>query len=202
MNKKCTPLRNVKLDSPQSAQMPFVFTDEMKETFHAIANETAEEYAKRIPEPKIVRPNVTIQCDGTACKSVRDDVETIMTDIKTINAINEKAKSIDESLKTISNDLGKQPCMKCTPKELSGFYFRGHHIRTVYIFGAFTWFILILTIVTIDSCKQQSVAETNMELAIRWHAAYVECNHKHEQLVKEVKDCLPKKATSKSSKRK
>ena len=133
MNKKCTPLRNVKLDSPQLAQMPFVFTDEMKETFHTIANETAEEYAKRIPKPKIVRPNVTIQCDGTACKSVRDDVGTIMTDIKTIN---EKAKSIDESLKTISNDLDldKRPCMKCIPKELSGFYFRGHHIKTGYIF--------------------------------------------------------------------
>ena len=198
MNKKCTPLRNVKLDSPQSAQMPFVFTDEMKETFHTIANKTAEEYAKRIPEPKIVRPNVTIQCDGTACKSVREDVETIMTDIKTIN---EKAKSIDESLKTISNDLGKQPCMKCTPKELSGFYFRGHHIRTGYIFGAFTWFILTLTIVTIDSCKQQSAAETNMELAIRWHAAYVECNHKHEQLVKEVKTKFQKKKFEKKDSR-
>ena len=199
MNKKCTPLRNVKLDNPPTKQAPIVITDEMKEAFHVIANETAEAYAKRIPEPTIIRPNVKVQCDGTACKTVQDDVGTIKTDIK---AINEKAKSIDESLKTISNDLGKQPCMKCTPKELSGFYFRGHHIRTGYIFGAFTWFILTLTIVTIDSCKQQSAAETNMELAIRWHAAYVECNHKHEQLVKEVKDNLPKKAVSKSSRRK
>lgn len=198
MNKKCTPLRNVKLDNPPTMQAPFVITDEMKEAFHVIANETAEEYAKRMPGPTIIHPNVKVQCDGTACKSVRYDVETIMTDIKTIN---EKAKSIDESLKTISNDLGKQPCMKCTPKELSGFYFRGHHIRTGYIFGAFTWFILTLTIVTIDSCKQQSVAEINMELAIRWHSAYVECNHKYKQLIKEVKTKFQKKKSEKKDSR-
>ena len=199
MNKKCTPLRNVKLDNPPTMQAPFVITDELEEVFHAIANETAEEYPKRIPEPKIVRPNVTIQCDGTACKSVQDDVKTIKTDISKIKG---KAKSIDESLKTIFNDLGKRPCMKCVPKQLSGFYFRGHYIRAGYIFGAFTWFVFTLAIVTIDSCKQQSAADTNIELAIRWHAAYVECNRKYEQLVKEVKDNLPKKTASKSINRK
>lgn len=198
MNKKCTPLRNVKLYNPPTMQAPFVITDEMKEVFHAIANETVEEYAKRIPEPTIIHPNVKVQCDGDACKSVQDNVGTIKTDISKIKG---KAKSIDESLKTISNDFVKQPCMKCTPKELSGFYFCGHHIRTVYIFGAFTWFILTLTIVTIDSCKQQSVAETNMELAIRWHAAYVECNHKYEQLVKEVKTKFQKKKFEKKDSR-
>ena len=216
MNKKHTSLKEFKLDecevleSRMSSQQSkdaqskatrkrLVDMDELKETFCGLVMETVEEYAKHIPEPSVICPIVQVQCDGKACKSIQNDVGTIKTDITTINS---KAKSIDESLKTISNDLGKRPCLKCVPKELSGFYFRGHHIRTGYIFGAFTWFILTLTIVTIDSCKQQSVAETNMELAIRWHAAYVECNHKHEQLVKEVKDCLPKKATSKSSKRK
>ena len=199
MNKKCTPLKNVKLDKSQTTQATFVITDEMKTAFHEVASETAEEYAKRIPEPKIVRPNVTIQCDGTACKSVQDDVKTIKTDISKIKG---KAKSIDESLKTIFNDLGKRPCMKCVPKQLSGFYFRGHYIRAGYIFGAFTWFVFTLAIVTIDSCKQQSAADTNIELAIRWHAAYVECNRKYEQLVKEVKDNLPKKTASKSINRK
>ena len=200
MNKKCTPLRDVKLDSPQSAQMPFVFTDEMKETFHTIANETAEEYAKRIPEPKIVRPNVTIQCDGTVCKSVRNDVGTIKTDIGKINS---KAKSIVESLTTISNDLGKRPCLKCAPRELSGFYFRGRHVNASYVFTIFVSLFLLVIVECVVCCIQQAAARENLETAVRWNAIYLECNHKYEQLVKEVKDnLLKKKSKNTSGKRK
>ena len=52
MNKKCTPLKNVRLDEAQTTQATFVITNEMKTAFHEVANETAEVYAKRIPEPK------------------------------------------------------------------------------------------------------------------------------------------------------
>ena len=194
MNKKCKPLKSVKLDEAQTTKATFVITDEMKTAFHEVANETAEEYAKRIPEPKIVRPNVTIQCDGTACKSVQDDVGDTKTDISTIKG---KISSIDSSLKTISKNLNERPCMKCVPKELSGFYFRGHHITAGPIFGAFAWLVFVLLLLTIDCCKQQSTADKNMEMAIRWHTAFVECNHKYEQLIEEVKDNLPKKKAGK-----
>lgn len=194
MNKKCTPLKNVKLDKSQTTQATFVITDEMKTAFHEVANETAEEYTKRIPEPKIVRPNVTIQCDGTACKSLQDDVGETKTDISTIKG---KISSIDSSLKTISKNLNERPCMKCVPKELSGFYFRGHHITAGHIFGAFAWLVFVLLLLTIDCCKQHSTADKNMEMAIRWHTAFVECNHKYEQLIEEVKDNLPKKKAGK-----
>ena len=196
MNKKCTPLKNVKLDETKTTQATFVITDEMKTAFHEVANETVEEYAKRIPEAKIARPNVTIQCDGTACKSVQDDARETKTDISTIKV---NINSIDDSLKNISNNLDKRPCMKCVPKKLSGFYFRGHHIIADHIFGAFAWLVIILTLLTIDCCKQHSTAEKNMELAIRWHTAFVECNHKYEQLIYEIKDNLPKKKSDKST---
>ena len=194
MNKKCKPLKNVKLDEAQTTKATFVITDEMKTAFHEVASETAEEYAKRIPEPKIVRPNVTVQCDGTACKSVQDDAKEIKTSISTING---NINTIDKSLKTISTNLGQRPCMQCVPKELSGFYFRGHHIIAGHIFGAFAWFVFVLLLLTIDCCKQQSTADKNMEMAIRWHTAFVECNHKYEQLIEEVKDNLPKKKSGK-----
>ncbi len=199
MNKKSTPLKKIKLDESQTMQAPFVITDEMRDAFRSVAKETAEEYAKRIPEPKIIHPNVIVQCDGSACKSVRDDIGTVKTDICTIKT---KANSIDKSLKTISNDLDKRPCLKCVPKELSGFYFRGHHINAGYTFGAFVWLILTTIILFVACCKQQSAARDNKELAIRWHAAYVECNHKYEQLVEEMKSNLPKKRSGTSSKRK
>ena len=199
MNKKCTPLKNVKLDKSQTTQATFVITDEMKTAFHEVANETAEEYTKRIPEPKIVRPNVTIQCDGTVCKSVQDDVGETKTDI---NTIKDKINRIDGSLKTISNNLDERPCMKCAPKELSGFYFRGHHIIVGHIFGACAWFAFVLLLLTIDCCKQHSTADKNMEMAIRWHTAFIECNHKYEQLIEEVKDYLPKKKPDKTNNRK
>ncbi len=199
MNKKCTPLKNVKLDEQLKAQAPFVITDEMREAFHSVAKETAEEYAKRVPEQKIVLPNVTIQCDGTACKSVQDNVGEIKTGI---NAINGNINSIDGSLKTISTNLTQRPCMKCVPKELSGFYFSGHHIIAGHIFGAFAWFVFVSVLLTIDSCKQRSTADKNMEMAIRWHTAFIECNHKYEQLIEEVKDNLPKKKSGKTSNRK
>ena len=173
MNKKCTPLKNVKLDESQTTHATFVITDEMKTAFHEIASETAEEYVKRIPEPKIARPNVTIQCDGTACKSFQNDARETKTDISTIKV---NINSIDGSLKTISDNLNERPCMKCVPKELSGLYFRGHHITVGHIFGAFAWLVIILTLLTIDCCKQHSTAEKNMEIAIRWHTAFVECN--------------------------
>ena len=196
MNKKCTPLKNVKLDEAQATQATFVITDEMKTAFHEVANETAEEYAKRIPEPKIVRPDVMIQCDETACKSVQDDARETKTDISTIKV---NINSIDGSLKTIAKNLDERPCMKCIPKELSGFYFRGHHIISGQIFGAFAWLILVLLLLTIDCCKQHSTAEKNMEIAIRWHTAFVECNHKYEQLIYEIKDSLPKKKSDQST---
>ena len=199
MNKKCKPLKNVKLDEAQTTKATFVITDEMKTAFHEVANETAEEYAKRIPEPKIVRPNVTIQCDGTVCKSVQDDARDTKTDISTIKG---KISSIDSSLKTISKNLNERPCMKCVPKELSGFYFRGHHITAGPIFGAFAWLVFVLLLLTIDCCKQHSAADKNMEMAIRWHTAFVECNHKYEQLIEEVKDNLPKKKAGKTGNRK
>ena len=87
--------------------------------------------------------------------------------------------------------------MKCGPKELSGFYFRGHHIIAGHIFGAFAWLVFVLLLLTIDCCMQQSTADKNMEMAIRWHTAFVECNHKYEQLIEEVKDNLPKKKAGK-----
>ena len=49
MNKKCTPLKNVKLEESQTTQATFVITDEMKTAFHEVANETAEEYASVFP---------------------------------------------------------------------------------------------------------------------------------------------------------
>ena len=207
MNKKHTSLKEFKLDEcevleprmsylqtkdaqSKATRKQLVDMEELKETFHGLVMETVEEYAKYIPEPKTVRPNVTIQCDGTACKSVQNDVGTIKTDITTINS---KAKSIDDSLKTISNDLGKRPCLKCVPKELSGFYFRGRHINAIYVFTIFASLLLLVIVECAAYCKQQNAAKENLETAVRWNAIYLECNHKYEQLVKEVKDDLPKK---------
>ena len=213
MNKKHTSLKEFKLDECQvletrmsdrqtkdtqskATRKQLVDMDELKETFRGLVMETVEEYAKRIPEPKIVRPNFTIQCDGTACKSVQNDVGTIKADITTINS---KAKSIDDSLKTISNDLGKRPCLKCVPKELSGFYFRGRHINAIYVFTIFVSLYLLVIVECVAYCKQQTAAKENLETAVRWNAIYLECNHKYEQLVKEVKDNLPKKKSNNAS---
>ena len=207
MNKKHTSLKEFKLDEcevleprmsylqtkdaqSKATRKQLVDMEELKETFHGLVMETVEEYAKYIPEPKTVRPNVTIQCDGTACKSVQNDVGTIKTDITTINS---KAKSIDDSLKTISNDLGKRPCLKCVPKELSGFYFRGRHINAIYVFTVFASLLLLVIVECVACCKQQTAAKENLKTAVRWNSIYLECNHKYEQLVKEVKDDLPKK---------
>ena len=207
MNKKHTSLKEFKLDEcevleprmsylqtkdaqSKATRKQLVDMEELKETFHGLVMETVEEYAKYIPDPKIVRPNVTIQCDGTACKSVQNDVGTIKTDITTINS---KAKSIDDSLKTISNDLGKRPCLKCVPKELSGFYFRGRHINAIYVFTVFASLLLLVIVECVACCKQQTAAKENLKTAVRWNSIYLECNHKYEQLVKEVKDDLPKK---------
>ena len=213
MNKKHTSLKEFKLDECQvletrmsdqqskdtqskATRKRLVGMDELKETFRSLVMETVEEYAKHIPDPKIVRPNVTIQCDGTACKSVQNDVGTIKTDITTINS---KAKSIDDSLKTISNDLGKRPCLKCVPKELSGFYFRGRHINAIYVFTMFASLLLLVIVECVACCKQQTAAKENLKTAVRWNSIYLECNHKYEQLVKEVKGDLPKKSPNKSS---
>ena len=211
MNKKHTSLKEFKLDECQvletrmsdrqskdaqskATRKRLVDMDELKETFRGLVMETVEEYAKHIPEPKIVRPNVTIQCDGTACKSVQDDIGTINTDIGKIKG---KTKSIDDSLKTISNDLGKRPCLKCVPKELSGFYFRGRHINAIYVFTMFASLLMLVIVECAAYCKQQTAAKENLETAVRWNAIYLECNHKYEQLVKEVKDNLPKKCDKK-----
>ena len=213
MNKKHTSLKEFKLDECQvletrmsdqqskdtqskATRKRLVGMDELKETFRSLVMETVEEYAKHIPDPKIVRPNVTIQCDGTACKSVQNDVGTIKTDITTINS---KAKSIDDSLKTISNDLGKRPCLKCVPKELSGFYFHGRHINAIYVFTIFISLLLLVIVECVACCKQQTAAKENLKTAVRWNSIYLECNHKYEQLVKEVKGDLPKKSPNKSS---
>ena len=211
MNKKHTSLKEFKLDECQvletrmsdrqskdaqskATRKRLVDMDELKETFRGLVMETVEEYAKHIPEPKIVRPNVTIQCDGTACKSVQDDIGTINTDIGKIKG---KTKSIDDSLKTISNDLGKRPCLKCVPKELSGFYFRGRHINAIYVFTMFASLLMLVVVECAAYCKQQTAAKEKLETAVRWNAIYLECNHKYEQLVKEVKDNLPKKCDKK-----
>ena len=213
MNKKHTSLKEFKLDEcevletrmsyrqtkdaqSKATRKQLVDMEELKETFHGLVMETVEEYAKYIPEPKTVRPNVTIQCDGTACKSVQNDVGTIKADITTINS---KAKSIDDSLKTISNDLGKRPCLKCVPKELSGFYFRGRHINAIYVFTIFVSLYLLVIVECVACCKQQTAAKENLETAVRWNAIYLECNHKYEQLVKEVKGDLTKKKANKIS---
>ena len=207
MNKKHTSLKEFKLDEcevlethipdqqtkdaqSKATRKRLVDMDELKETFRGLVMETVEEYAKHIPDPKIVRPNVTIQCDGTVCKSVRNDVGTIMTDISKINS---KTKSIDESLTTISNDLGNRPCLKCVPKELSGFYFHGRHINAIYVFTIFISLLLLVIVECVACCKQQTAAKENLKTAVRWNSIYLECNHKYEQLVKEVKDDLPKK---------
>ena len=207
MNKKHTSLKEFKLDECQvletrmsdrqtkdtqskATRKQLVDMDELKETFRGLVMETVEEYAKRIPEPSVIRPIVQVQCDGKACKSVQDDIGAIKTDITTING---KAKSIDDSLKTISNDLGKRPCLKCVPKELSGFYFRGRHINAIYVFTMFASLLLLVIVECVAYCKQQTAAKENLETAVRWNAIYLECNHKYEQLVKEVKDDLPKK---------
>ena len=213
MNKKHTSLKEFKLDEcevletrmsdrqtkdaqSKSTRKQLADMEELKETFRGLVIETIEEYAKRIPEPKIVRPNVTIQCDGTACKSVQNDVGIINTDISKIKG---KAKSIDESLKTISNDLGKRPCLKYVPKELSGFYFRGRHINAIYVFTMFASLLLLVVVECVACCKQQTAARENLKTAIRWNAIYLECNHKYEQLVERVKDNLPKKKSNNAS---
>ena len=212
MNKKHTSLKEFKLDEcevlethipdqqtkdaqSKATRKRLVDMDELKETFHGLVMETVEEYAKRIPEPSVIRPIVQVQCDGKACKSVQNDVGTIKADITTINS---KAKSIDDSLKTISNDLGKRPCLKCVPKELSGFYFHGRHINAIYVFTIFISLLLLVIVECAAYCKQQTVAKENLETAVRWNAIYLECNHKYEQLVKEVKGDLPKKNPNKS----
>ena len=213
MNKKHTSLKEFKLDEcevlethipdqqtkdaqSKATRKRLVDMDELKETFHGLVMETVEEYAKRIPEPSVIRPIVQVQCDGKACKSVQNDVGTIKADITTINS---KAKSIDDSLKTISNDLDKKPCLKCVPKELSGFYFRGRHINAIYVFTMFASLLMLVIVECAAYCKQQTAAKENLETAVRWNAIYLECNHKYEQLVKEVKGDLPKKNPNKSS---
>ena len=212
MNKKHTSLKEFKLDEcevlethipdqqtkdaqSKATRKRLVDMDELKETFHGLVMETVEEYAKRIPEPSVIRPIVQVQCDGKACKSVQNDVGTIKADITTINS---KAKSIDDSLTTISNDLGKRPCLKCVPKELSGFYFHGRHINAIYVFTIFISLLLLVIVECAAYCKQQTVAKENLKTAVRWNSIYLECNHKYEQLVKEVKDNLPKKKSNKS----
>ena len=212
MNKKHTSLKEFKLDEcevlethipdqqtkdaqSKATRKRLVDMDELKETFHGLVIETVEEYAKHIPEPSVIRPIVQVQCDGKACKSVQNDVGTIKT---YVGKINSKAKSIDESLKTISNDLGKRPCLKCVPKELSGFYFHGRHINAIYVFTIFISLLLLVIVECVACCKQQTAAKENLETAVRWNAIYLECNHKYEQLVKEVKDNLPKKKSNKS----
>ena len=213
MNKKHTSLKEFKLDEcevlethipdqqtkdaqSKATRKRLVDMDELKETFHGLVMETVEEYAKRIPEPSVIRPIVQVQCDGKACKSVQNDVGTIKADITTINS---KAKSIDDSLKTISNDLDKKPCLKCVPKELSGFYFRGRHINAIYVFTMFASLLMLVIVECAAYCKQQTAAKENLETAVRWNAIYLECNHKYELLVKEVKGDLPKKNPNKSS---
>ena len=213
MNKKHTSLKEFKLDEcevlethipdqqtkdaqSKATRKRLVDMDELKETFHGLVMETVEEYAKRIPEPSVIRPIVQVQCDGKACKSVQNDVGTIKADITTINS---KAKSLDDSLTTISNDLGKRPCLKCVPKELSGFYFHGRHINAIYVFTVFASLLLLVIVECAVYCKQQTTAKENLETAVRWNAIYLECNHKYEQLVKEVKGDLPKKNPNKSS---
>ena len=214
MNKKHTSLKEFKLDEcevletrmsyqqtkdaqSKATRKQLVDMEELKETFHGLVMETVEEYAKYIPEPSVIRPIVQVQCDGKACKSVQNDVGTIKADITTINS---KAKSIDDSLKTISNDLGKRPCLKCVPKELSGFYFRGRHINAIYVFTMFASLLMLVIVECAAYCKQQTAAKENLETAVRWNAIYLECNHKYEQLVKEVKDNLPKKKYGKNGK--
>ena len=213
MNKKHTSLKEFKLDEcevfetrisdqqtkgdqSKATRKRLVDMDELKETFRGLVMETVEEYAKHIPEPSVIRPIVQVQCDGTACRSIQDDIGTIKTGITTINS---KAKSIDDSLKTISNDLGKRPCLKCVPKELSGFYFRGRHINAIYVFTIFVSLYLLVIVECVAYCKQQTAAKENLETAVRWNAIYLECNHKYEQLVKEVKDDLPKKKSNNAS---
>ena len=213
MNKKHTSLKEFKLDEcevlethipdqqtkdaqSKATRKQLVDMEELKEIFHGLVMETVEEYAKRIPEPSVIRPIVQVQCDGKACKSVQNDVGTIKADITTINS---KAKSIDDSLTTISNDLGKRPCLKCVPKELSGFYFHGRHINAIYVFTVFASLLLLVIVECAVYCKQQTTAKENLETAVRWNAIYLECNHKYEQLVKEVKGDLPKKNPNKSS---
>ena len=212
MNKKHTSLKEFKLDECQvpetrrsdqlskdaqnkATRKRLVGMDELKETYRSLVMETVEEYAKHIPEPSVIRPIVQVQCDGKACKSVQNDVGTIKT---YVGKVNSKAKSIDESLKTISNDLGKRPCLKCVPKELSGFYFHGRHINAIYVFTIFISLLLLVIVECVACCKQQTAAKENLETAVRWNAIYLECNHKYEQLVKEVKDNLPKKKSNKS----
>ena len=213
MNKKHTSLKEFKLDecevlethiSDQQAKdaqskatrKRLVDMEELKEIFRGLVMEMVEEYTKHIPEPSVIRPIVQVQCDGKACKSVQDDIGAIKTDITTING---KAKSMDESLKTISNDLGKRPCLKCVPKELSGFYFRGRHINAIYVFTIFVSLYLLVIVECVAYCKQQTAAKENLETAVRWNAIYLECNHKYEQLVKEVKGDLTKKKANKIS---
>jgi len=216
MNKKHTSLKEFKLDEcevfetrmsdqqtkgdqSKATRKQLVDMDELKETFHGLVMETVEEYAKRIPEPSVIRPIVQVQCDGKACKSVQNDVGTIKTDVGKIKC---KAKSIDDSLTAISNDLGKRPCLKCVSKELSGFYFRGRHINAIYVFSMFASLLLLVIVECVACCKQQTAARENLETAIRWNAIYLESNHKYEQLVKEVKDDLPKKKYGMASKHK
>ena len=213
MNKKHTSLKEFKLDEcevletrmsyqqtkdaqSKATRKQLVDMEELKEIFRGLVMEMVEEYTKHIPEPSVIRPIVQVQCDGKACKSVQDDIGAIKTDITTING---KAKSMDESLKTISNDLGKRPCLKCVPKELSGFYFRGRHINAIYVFTIFVSLYLLVIVECVAYCKQQTAAKENLETAVRWNAIYLECNHKYEQLVKEVKGDLTKKKANKIS---
>ncbi len=64
--------------------------------------------------------------------------------------------------------------------------------------------LLLLVIVECAAySKQQTATKEILETAVRWNAIYQECNHKYEQLVKEVKGNLPKKKSNDaSSKRK
>ncbi len=200
MNKKHTTLKEFKLDEcevleahtsnrpskdaqSKATRKQLVDMDELKETFHGLVMEAVEEYAKHIPESRVIRPIVQVECDGKACKSVRDDV----------NEIKEKAKKTDDWLKKISGNLDRRPCMKCIPKELSGFYFRGRHINAMYVFTVFASVFLLVIVECAAYCKLQTEAKENLETAIRWNAIYQECNHKYEQLVEKVHDKMLKK---------
>ncbi len=217
MNKKHTSLKEFNLDEcevleahtsnrpskdaqSKATRKRLVDMDELKETFHGLVMEAVEEYAKHIPESRVIRPIVQVECDGKACKSVQDDVGKITT---AINTIKDEATKTDDSLKKISDNLDKRPCLKCVPKELSGFYFRGHHINAIYVFTVFASLLLLVIVECAAYCKQQTEAKENLETAVRWHAIYLECNHKYEQLVESVKDNLPrKKSNNISNKRK
>ena len=76
------------------------------------------------------------------------------------------------------------------------------HINAIYVFSMFASLLLLVIVECVACCKQQTAARENLETAVRWNAIYLESNHKYEQLVKEVKDDLPKKKYGMASKHK